>query len=54
MPLILAVSSGHEGIIEALLASTLVDVNKRDGWGSTPLLWAIALGYEAIALQLLN
>eukprot|EP01138_Halocafeteria_seosinensis_P005992 gb/GECG01006125.1/.p1 GENE.gb/GECG01006125.1/~~gb/GECG01006125.1/.p1 ORF type:complete len:828 (+),score=76.02 gb/GECG01006125.1/:1-2484(+) len=47
-----AVESGQLRICKAILADSSVDINATDRWGDTPLVEAIARGYEDIAQYL--
>jgi ankyrin repeat protein len=43
-----AVEKGHDEIIKLLLETGKVDIDGRDEYGRTPLMWAARNGHEAI------
>ena len=45
---------GHEVVVEALLVTSLVEVNARDEYGRTSLSWAMGEGHEGIVRLLLD
>jgi ankyrin repeat protein len=53
-PLWWASASGHEEVVEVLLATSAVEVNVRSISGRTPLFWAAAYGYSETVRLLLD
>jgi ankyrin repeat protein len=45
---------GHEVVVEALLVTSLVDVDARNEYGRPPLSWAAGEGHEGIVRLLLD
>ncbi|KAK0707092.1 ankyrin repeat-containing domain protein, partial [Lasiosphaeria miniovina] len=52
-PLIWAAASGHDTVVELLLAAENVDYDWKDDSGRTALSWAVANGHEAVIKLLL-
>jgi ankyrin repeat protein len=52
-PLIIASLSGHEDLVEKLIALAEVQVNSLDAWGRSALIWAVSEGHETIVQLLL-
>lgn len=50
----LLLGKGHEAVVELLLESGKVDLNLKDGFGRSPLLWAAEKGHKAVIKLLLE
>lgn len=50
----MAVQVGHEEIVKLLLETGQIDINLKDAWNGTALLWAVEKGHENIVKILLE